>query len=137
MLSTVLHLTHADFHSHVEASATLVVDFASTSEPSPDQHPLAQNFPHVTFARIDPASEPDSARMFGIAAAPALLIFREGIVLYLEAGAHTPQRIASLLDRIGALDLGQVRAAIAKERAETAVQMRRICPTALRGTFGQ
>jgi thioredoxin 1 len=132
----VLYLTHADFHAQVEASATLVVDFASSSEVSSDPHPLSQNFPGVTFAQVDPVREPDVAMMFGIATAPALLIFREGIVLYLEAGTHAPERIAKLLDRVGALDLGKVRAAIAQERAETAVHMRRICPTALRGPSG-
>lgn len=129
----MLDLTHADFHSRVEASATLVVEFANASQPASESHPLAERFPAVTFARVDPAREPDIASMFGLATAPALLIFRESIVLYFEVGAHSIERTADLITRIRALDLDKVRAAIAKERAETAVHMRRICPTALRG----
>lgn len=132
----MLELTHTDFHSTVEASPVLVVDFSSSPSPV-SQHPLAQRFPQVTFAHVDPAQEPDIAKMFGLAAAPALLVFREGIVLYLEPGEHSPERTADLLGRISALDLDKVRAAIAKERAEVSVHMRRMCPAARRGPLAE
>jgi thioredoxin 1 len=135
--ATVLELTHADFHSHVEASATLVVEFMDSPSSPSDPHLLAERFPDVTFARVDPLREPDIARMFGLASAPALLIFREGIVLYFEAGEHSPHKIEDLLVRVSALDLGHVRAQIAKERAEAAVHMWRMCPAARRGPFPQ
>jgi hypothetical protein len=131
----VIELTQSDFHAQVKASAILVVDFAPSSSAAGGPHPLAQRFPSVTFARIDPLREAGIAAMFGLAAAPALLIFREGIVLYLESGEHPPERIEGLLARITALDLDRVRAAIEKERAETAVHMRRMCPAARRGPF--
>ena len=130
----MLELTQSDFHSHVETNAILVVEFVASGAPQ-GPHPLARQFPDVTFAHVDPAREPGIGHMFGITAAPALLIFREAIVLYLEPGAHSPQRIQSLLDRINTLDLGTVRAAIEKDRAETAVHMRRMCPAARRGDF--
>ena len=134
---TVLDLSHADFHSRVEASATLVVDFATSSEPLSDPHPLEERFPDVTFARVDARKEPDIAAMFGLASAPALLIFRQGIVLYLESGEHSPDRTAELLQRVAALDLDKIRAAIATERAEVSVHMRRMCPAARRGPLTQ
>ena len=102
-----------------------------------DPHPLSERFPDVTFARVDLVREPDIAKMFGLGTAQALLIFREGIILYLETGEHSPARTADLLTRISALDLGKVRAAIAKERAEVAVHMRRMCPASRRGSFEQ
>lgn len=132
----MLELTHEDFHSTVEASPVLVVDFASPSSPA-SEHPLAQRFPAVTFAQVDQVLEPDIAKMFGLASTPALLVFREGIVLYLEPGEHSPARTADLLARISALDLDKVRAAIAKERAEVSVHMRRMCPAARRGPLAQ
>jgi len=133
----MLELTQSDFHSRVEASTVLAVEFANPSSHSSGPHPLAARFPDVTFARVDPVAEPGLAGMFGIAAAPALLIFREGIVLYLEAGEHSAERMAELLARISALDLGKVRDAITKERAETSVHMRRMCPAARRGPLQQ
>ncbi len=131
----MLKLTQSEFHSRVQASAVLVVEFALSPIPSADPHPLSPRFPEVVFARVDPVAEPGLAQMFGLAAAPALLIFREGIVLYLEPGEHSSVRTAELLARISALDLGKVREAIARERAETSVHMRRMCPAARRGSF--
>lgn len=133
----MLELTQSEFHSRVEASAVLVVEFALSPPPSTGPHPLSPRFPEVVFARVDPVAEPGIAQMFGLAAAPALLIFREGIVLYLEPGEHSAERTAGLLARISALDLGKVREAIARERAETSVHMRRMCPAARRGSFEQ
>lgn len=131
----MLELTQSDFHSRVEASAILVVEFVSPPAAPVDPAPLAQRFPDVTFARVDPLREPAIAGMFGLASAPALLIFREGIVLYLETGDHPQARVAGLLERISTLDLDEIRAAIAKERAEVSVHMRRMCPAARRGPY--
>ncbi|MGE3876862.1 MAG: thioredoxin family protein [Parvibaculaceae bacterium] len=131
----MIELTQSDFHSRVEGSAILVVEFAVSAAPMEGPHPLSQRFPDATFARVDPVREPGIARMFGLAVAPALLIFREGIVLYLETGDHSAERIGGLLDRITALDLDKIRDAVAEERAKASVHMRRICPTALRGPF--
>lgn len=131
----MLALNQSNFHSFVETSDILVVEFS----PSPvlGSHPLAQHFADATFARVDPAREPEIAGMFGIAASPALLIFRQGIVLYLETGEHQPERVRELLARIGTLDIAQIRMAIAKERAEESVHMRRMCPAARRGPMPQ
>lgn len=132
----MLQLTHSDFHSHVEASAVLVVEFRPRSSAVPAAHPLSGRFPDVVYAAVDPEEEPDIARMFGLAATSALLIFREGIVLYLETGAHSAERIESLIERIRALDINEIRGAIAQERSEVAVHMRRMCPAARRGPMG-
>jgi hypothetical protein len=75
--------------------------------------------------------------MFGLSKEPALLIFREQVVLYFERGEHSRERIAGLLTQVCALDMAQVREAIAEEkRAEIALRMRRVCPTARRGRLG-
>jgi hypothetical protein len=73
--------------------------------------------------------------MFGLDDGPALLIFREKVVLYLEEGEHSVTRVDELLREIHALDMNVVRADIEEQkRAEVAVGMRRVCPTARRGS---
>ena len=120
----MLQLTHSDFHSHVETSAILVVEFSTGRHEANMPHPLAANFPAVSFAQVDPTREPALANMFGLGRLPALLIFKEGVVLYLETAEHAPARIALLLDRICAVDMAEVRASIEEERSKTAVHMR-------------
>ncbi len=91
----------------------------------------------VRFAWVDSARHPRLAAMFGLGPEPAVVVFREAIVLYCEAGTHTAEAIEGLLARIGDLDMERVRAEIEQERqAEVALRMRRVCPTARRGPPG-
>lgn len=133
----MLQLSNSSFHSQVETSAVLVVEFSTEPVAADTPHPLSATFPDVTFARVDPRREPEIAHMFGLAAAPALLIFREGVALYLEPVEHSSERTAGLLGRISALDMNKVRASIEEERSEVAVHMRRMCPAARRGPMDQ
>jgi thioredoxin 1 len=133
---SVLQLTDESFHSGVAQREVLVVEFAvSTSAPSVLEE-LSQRHPAVVFAKIDPQVQPKAAAMFGLGAEPALLIFREQVVLYLEAGEHAIDRIEGLLTQIRALDMHAVRDEIEEQkRAEVALRMRRVCPTARRSPF--
>jgi len=131
---SVLQLTDESFHSSVAQTEVLVVEFASATPPSGVLEELSQRHPSVVFARIDPQSHPNAPAMFGFGVEPALLIFREQVVLYLEAGEHTSERIEGLLTQILALDMHAVREDIEEQkRAEVALRMRRVCPTARRG----
>jgi thioredoxin 1 len=130
---SVLQLTDESLHDSIAQSAALVVEFAAATPHSGALGELSQRHPSVAFARIDPQSYPKVAAMFGLGAEPALLIFREQVVLYLEVGEHTRERIEGLLTQILALDMHAVREDIEEQkRAEIALRMRRVCPTARR-----
>ena len=132
-------LTRETFDQFVKANDLLVVEFGLPSSPmpvldSPALEILAQRLGDVAFARIDGAEEPAIAAMFGLVSGPALLIFRRQVVLYLESGEHSAERVEALVRQIQALDMDAIQAAIKEEkRAEMALRMRRVCPTARRG----
>ena len=131
---SLMQLTDESFHESVARIEVLVVEFASATPPSGVLEELSQRHPSVVFARIDPQSHPNAPAMFGLGVEPALLIFREQVVLYLEAGEHKSERIEGLLTQILALDMHAVREDIEEQkRAEVALRMRRVCPTARRG----
>jgi thioredoxin 1 len=133
---TTLSLTTELFDAAVASHPLLVVQFVRGAAWPLDD--LAQRFPEVAFAHVDPERDPVLAALFGLKPEPALLIFRDRIVLYLEHGVHAQERIEALLGQVCALDMDQVRAAIEEEkRAEVALRMRRVCPTARRGPIGQ
>jgi hypothetical protein len=91
----------------------------------------------VACLRIDPASCETFTTMFGLEDGPALVILRQGIVLFCESGERGAAAIGDLLGRIRRLDMDAVRADIEQQRqAELAVRMRRVCPTARRGRPG-
>jgi len=132
---SVLQLTGDNFHRTVSGSACLVVEFGATSAVLEE---LSQRHAATVFGRIDAQAQPELAAMFGLHDGPALLIFRESIVLCLEEGEHSAARVDELLSRVLALDMNAVRAEIEEQkRAGVALRMRRVCPATRRGGLPQ
>ncbi len=121
----------------IAASAVLAVDVTS-AEPSQSisvqAEALAAKLPAVTWARSDLAGLPELGSIFGIEAAPALLLFRERIGLYAGPATFSPAQLEALLRRALALDMDEVRRELQAERlAETGLATHLVCPTARRG----
>jgi hypothetical protein len=128
-------LTRETFDQAVRSNELLVVGFAAPADATAMFETLVGSI-EATFARIDAADEPAIAALFGLEHGPALLIFRRQVVLYLESGVHSAERVEALVRQVQALDMEAIQAAIEEEkRAETALRMRRVCPTARRGPF--
>ena len=62
--------------------------------------------------------EPDLAGSFGIRSIPTLMILREKVILYSEAGALPPPQLQALIDQARALDMESVHRDIAEEKAK-------------------
>lgn len=130
----VLALTSDSFDSAVGLHPILVVEFAAAADASSSLDALSQTPSEVAFGRVTPEAGPGLGAMFGLPSGPGLVIFRERVVLYCEAGAHSADRIDGLIGQVRGLDMHAVRAAIEQEKeAEMALRMRRVCPTARRG----
>ncbi len=53
---------------------------------SPVFEAAADKFPGVVFGKVNTEEQPDLAGMFGIRSIPTLMILREKVILYSEAG---------------------------------------------------
>jgi hypothetical protein len=134
----MLQLTPDRFDAAVADATCLVIEFSDSAADFAGRVGAAVAPDFVSFGHVDLRTERQLAQMFGIDADAALLIFREQIVLYLEAGRHDAARITGLLSRVLALDMPTVRAEIeAQKQAELALRMRRVCPTARRRPIGE
>ncbi len=129
----VEQLTRDGFDEAASRHAILVVAFAAADADPGLLDTLATGHVGVGFGLVDAAAEPALCAMFGLTGTDALVILRERVVLYCEPGAHTAARIEGLLAQVRNLDMDAVRAAIEAEKAELALRMRRVCPTARRG----
>jgi hypothetical protein len=125
----MLQLTTQELHNTIVSSATLVVSLALST----DFTPLAGRFPDVVFAKVEPAEEGQVATLFGISNGPALMIFRDGIGLYLRSGDHDSDKVTRLLRQACGVDMADVKAALERERSEAAVNIQRMCPAVRRG----
>ncbi len=129
-----LELTQDNFHLTVSHNACLVIEFDTPRIAEDVLEQAKARHAGVVFAHVDSSAQPELAALFGLNGGPALLIFREQVVLYLKEGEHSAARIDELLRQLMALDMDAVRAHIEEQhRAELAVRMRRVCPTSRRG----
>jgi thioredoxin 1 len=83
--------------------------FEKSSEANPD----------VVFGKVNTEDQPDLAGIFGIQAIPTLMAFRDGILVFEQAGALPGHALQKLIDEIRALDMVEVRAKV-DDQAKTA-----------------
>jgi thioredoxin len=74
---------------------------------------VADQNPEVVFAKVNAEEHPDLAVSFGIRAIPTLTIFRDGILVFAQAGAVPERVLSTLAERVKDLDMDLVRAKLA------------------------
>ena len=119
---TTINLTKDNFDKTVAESDTVVVDFwAPWCAPcrffSPVFEAASDKHPGVVFGKVNTEEEPELAGMFGIRSIPTLMILREKVILYSEAGALPAHALEDIVTKAQALDMVKVHEEIAKERS--------------------
>ena len=64
--------------------------------------------PEVTFAKVNTEDQPSLGAAFGIQAIPTLMAFRDGVLLYQQAGALPGSALQRLIDEVKALDMEKI-----------------------------
>ncbi len=83
---------------------------------------MSEEYPNVVFGKIDTEAEQEIAQAFRIRSIPTLMIFREQIMLFNEAGSSPESQLKEILGKALELDMEAVRADVAKQQAEEAAQ---------------
>ncbi len=115
-------LTTTDFSSTIEDNGIVLIDFwAEWCGPcrmfAPWYEEVSQEHTDVVFAKVDTEAEQALAGSFGIRSIPTLMAFRDGILLYKEAGALPKEALGQLVDQVKALDMDDVRRQVAEDAA--------------------
>jgi thioredoxin 1 len=79
---------------------------------------VSEEFPEITFAKIDTEAEREIAAAAGITSIPTLMAFRDGVLLYREAGALPEPSLRELIASIQAVNMDDIRKQIAEEAAQ-------------------
>jgi thioredoxin len=72
----------------------------------------------IIFGKIDTDAQPELSGMFQIRSIPTLMLFRDGILLFEQAGALPAAALEELLTKVRELDMEEVRREIEKRKKE-------------------
>lgn len=69
----------------------------------------------IVFGKLDSDAEPELSGALGVQAIPTLMVFRDGIGLFQQAGALPKPALDDLIAQARALDMDEVRAQLAEQ----------------------
>ena len=117
-------LKSAEFESTVTGEGIVLVDFwAEWCGPCKSFGPVfeaaSEKHEDITFAKIDTEAEQEIAGALEIRSIPTLMVFRDGVQLFSQAGALPGHALDDLIDQVKALDMDEIRAEIANQAPDT------------------
>lgn len=116
----LLQLTSENLSQTITESPMVVVDFwASWCGPcmrfAPVFEKAADKHPEITFGKVDTEANQELASSLSITSIPTLMVFKDGVLLYRDAGALNAAQFEDLLTQLHDIDMDAVRAEMADE----------------------
>ena len=119
----VIELTKENFEETITSNDIVLIDFwAPWCGPcksfAPIYEEVAAKNEGVVFAKVNTEEEQELGAHFQIRSIPTLMIFREQIVLYSEAGMLPAASLQEIVEKVMSLDMEQVKKDIESQQQE-------------------
>ncbi len=116
-----IELTSENFEQTVNENPMVIIDFwapwcgpcrgfAPVYEKASDAHP------DVVFAKVNTDEQQELAGTFGIRSIPTLMVFREKVILFQQAGALPGNALEQVIAQAKSLDMAKVRADVSQDK---------------------
>jgi len=79
---------------------------------------VAAENPDILFGKVNTEEEQALAGQFQIRSIPTIMILREGIGVFQQAGMLPEEALKDLIEQVRKLDMDEVRKEVAKQQAE-------------------
>ena len=115
-------LNKGNFEQTVNENPIVIVDFwAAWCGPCRGFAPIfeqaSEAHADVTFAKVNTDEQQEIAQAFSIRSIPTLMLFRDQVMLFQQAGALPAGALEQLLEQAKSLDMAEVRREIAAKEA--------------------
>ena len=122
-----VNITGEQFNSTIRGEGITLVDFwASWCGPctrfGPVYEKASEANPDITFAKVDTEAEQGLASALGVTSIPTLMVFRDDVLVFRDAGALSAKALDSLIAQVRELDMDEVKAKVAEQQAQAGAQ---------------
>jgi thioredoxin 1 len=112
-----------DFERTITDNDIVLVDFwADWCGPckrfAPIYEKASEEYSDITFAKLDTDANQELSGQLGIEGIPTLMAFREGVLVFNQAGALPGPALKQVIDAVKGLDMVEVHKQVAKLQAE-------------------
>jgi len=116
-----VELTKENFEETITSNDFVIVDFWATwcgpcQSFGPIYEEISEKHPDVVFAKVNTEDQQELAAYFQIRSIPTLMMFRQQVIIFSEAGALQGPALEELIGKARELDMEKVHAEIAEQQ---------------------